>query len=74
MKTNSETKPVKKENINTIDYKNPEFLKSFLSPRFKLLPRKLTRLSAKKQRLLQREIKKSRMMGLIPFTDTHAID
>ena len=56
-----------------IDYKRPEILKKFMDSRWKILSRKITGLSAKKQRKLQTEIKKARIMGILPFTDRHAI-
>lgn len=59
---------------NQIDYKNPEFLKKFLTNRYKILPKKLSRISAKTQRKLENEIKKARLMGLLPFTDRNAIN
>ncbi len=59
--------------MKDIDYKNVTVLRLFITGRFKILPAKLTGLAAKKQRLLRREIKKARIMGLLPFTDRHII-
>lgn len=73
IKSNIKPTP-KRALISEINYKNPAFLRGFLSPRYKILPRKLTGLSAKKQRLLTTEIKKARIMGMLPFTDRHAIN
>lgn len=56
-----------------IDYKNYEQLAQFISNRYKLLSRKISGLSAKKQRKLQVEVKKARILGLLPFTDRHSI-
>ncbi len=56
-----------------INYKNVDFLKQFLSSRYKILPRKLTGLSAKNQRKLKTEVKKARIMGLLPYTDRHSL-
>lgn len=58
-------------NTSDIDYKKPEVLRQFMSSRFKIYPRKISGLSAKKQRKLQLEVKKSRIVGLLPFTDRH---
>jgi len=63
-----------KVSIGEIDYKNVPLLKKFLSSRYKLLSQKASGLSAKKQRKLKTEVKKARIMGLIPFTDRHAIN
>ena len=59
--------------IGQIDYKNPILLSKFLSSRKKILPRKVSGLSAMAQRKLGDEIKKARIMGLLPFTDRHAL-
>lgn len=56
-----------------IDYKNVSILKKFIGAREKIMSRKDSGLSAKKQRKLQAEIKKARIMGLLPFTDRHAL-
>lgn len=56
-----------------IDYKNYEYLKKYLNSRYKILPQKMTGLSSKQQRKLKVEVKKARIMGLIPFTDRHAL-
>lgn len=51
----------------TIDYKKPEILERFLAKNGAILPRKKTRLSAKMQRKLAREVKKARFMALLPY-------
>ncbi len=56
-----------------IDYKNVAFLKKFMSSRHKIFSGKVTGLGAKNQRKLKTEIKKARVMGLLPFTDRHAL-
>ena len=43
----------KKVFLKDIDYKNIEVIKQFLSPRFKILPRKVTGLNAKMQTQLK---------------------
>ncbi|OGC51483.1 MAG: 30S ribosomal protein S18 [Candidatus Buchananbacteria bacterium RIFCSPHIGHO2_01_FULL_39_8] len=63
----------KKVFLKDIDYKNIEVIKQFLSPRFKILPRKVTGLNAKMQTQLKLELKKARIMGLLPFTDRHIL-
>lgn len=60
-------------NVSDIDYKNISILKKFIGAREKIMSRKDSGLSAKKQRKLQAEIKKARIMGLLPFTDRHAL-
>lgn len=57
----------------TPDYKEVLTLRRFVSDRGKVLPQKITGLTAKNQRLLSLEIKKARYMGLLPYTEKHAI-
>ncbi|AEV94348.1 30S ribosomal protein S18 [Pediococcus claussenii] len=53
--------------IEYIDYKDTELLKRFISERGKILPRRVSGTSAKNQRRLTIAIKRSRIMGLLPF-------
>lgn len=57
----------------TPDYKEVLVLRRFISDRDKILPQKITGLTSKNQRMLANEIKKARFMGLIPYTERHAI-
>ncbi|MFI3284718.1 MAG: 30S ribosomal protein S18 [Erysipelotrichaceae bacterium] len=57
----------KKNNITTIDYKDVELLKKFVSPNGKIIPRRVTGTSAKYQRLLATAIKRARQMALLPY-------
>lgn len=50
-----------------VDYKDPQTLKHFITERGKIVPRRISKLSAKHQRLVTREIKRARMLGLLPF-------
>ena len=58
----------KPELIAQIDYKNADFLRSFLTERGKILPSRISGNSARYQRLLSREIRKARAMALLPYT------
>lgn len=60
---NTETKMLK----STIDYKNLVLLRHFISSEGKILPRRLTRLSAKKQRKMANAIKTARVASLLLF-------
>jgi small subunit ribosomal protein S18 len=53
--------------ITTIDFKDTELLKRFVSERGKILPRRVTGTSAKYQRKLTIAIKRSRQMALLPY-------
>lgn len=53
--------------IETIDYKDVERLKEFLSEHAKILSRRVTGSRAKHQRQLTRAIKRARYMALLPY-------
>lgn len=55
------------------DYKDVLILRRFITPRGKILLGSLTGLTAKNQRLLSKAIKRARYMGLLPYTDQHAL-
>lgn len=50
-----------------IDYKNPQLLKHFLSDRGKLIPARISGVSARQQRQITRAIKRARMLALLPY-------
>lgn len=50
-----------------IDYKDVETLKKYINERGKILPRRVTGACAKHQRHIAAEIKKARIIGLLPF-------
>lgn len=53
--------------IKTIDYKDIENLRRFTTERGKILPRRVTGVSARNQRGLSNAIKRARYMALMPF-------
>lgn len=53
-----------------IDYKNPQLLKNFLTDRGKIVPARISGLSARQQRQLTQAIKRARMLALLPFTSS----
>ena len=50
-----------------LDYKNLPLLRRFISFEGKILPRRSSRLNAKKQRKMAVAIKTARVAGLLPF-------
>ena len=52
-----------------IDYKDVEPLKKFITERGKILPRRLTGLTAKQQRHLTTAVKRARIIALLPFVN-----
>jgi small subunit ribosomal protein S18 len=59
--------PIKPE--DPIDYKDVELLRKFITDRGKILPRRITGLTAKQQRDLTTAIKRSRQVALLPFVN-----
>lgn len=52
----------------TISYKEPEILKKYTTEKGKILSRRVTGTCAKHQRDVAREVKRARMIALLPFT------
>ena len=50
-----------------IDYKDVKLLQRYISERGKIVPSRITAVSAKKQRELAQAIKRARQIGLLPF-------
>jgi small subunit ribosomal protein S18 len=50
-----------------VDYKDVELIKRYLNEQGKILPRRITNVSAKFQRQLTRAVKRARHVALIPF-------
>ncbi|EAU54293.1 30S ribosomal protein S18 [Mariprofundus ferrooxydans] len=55
----------------TIDYKNPDLLRGFITERYKILPSRVTGTCSSHQRRLTTAIKRARVLALIPFTPLH---
>jgi len=51
----------------TIDYKDVKLLQRYISERGKIVPSRITAVSAKKQRELAKAIKRARNIALLPF-------
>ena len=54
-------------NAPKIDYKDVRLLGRYVSERGKIVPSRITAVSAKKQRELAKAIKRSRFLGLLPY-------
>lgn len=59
--------PIKPE--EPIDYKDVDLLRKFVTERGKILPRRITGLTAKQQRDLTTAIKRARILALLPFVN-----
>lgn len=53
--------------VKTIDYKDVETLRQFITERGKILPRRITGVSHFYQKILKKAIKQARYMALLPF-------
>ncbi len=61
------TCPFSGQNAQTIDYKDVKLLQRYVSERGKIVPSRITAVSAKRQRELAKAIKRARFIGLMPF-------
>jgi small subunit ribosomal protein S18 len=59
--------PLSGSNAPKIDYKDVRLLQRYVSERGKIVPSRITAVSAKKQRELARAIKRARFLGLLPY-------
>jgi len=59
--------PFSGKNAPKIDYKDVRLLQGFMSERGKIVPSRITAVSAKKQRELSQAIKRARHIGLLPY-------
>jgi len=59
--------PFSGANAPIIDYKDVKLLQRFVSERGKIVPSRITAVSAPKQRELARAIKRARFLALLPY-------
>ena len=59
--------PFTQSGVKEIDYKDTENLLKFITEKGKILPRRITGVSAHHQRLLTNAIKRARAVALLPF-------
>ncbi|MCR4328441.1 MAG: 30S ribosomal protein S18 [Patescibacteria group bacterium] len=55
------------QNLKTVDYKEVDLLKRFISSQAKIIDPKHTGICSKHQRMLSEAIKRARFMSLLPF-------
>ena len=53
--------------VESIDYKDVNLLKKYITEGGKILPRRMTGTCAKHQRVLAKAIKRARLVDLLPF-------
>jgi small subunit ribosomal protein S18 len=59
--------PFTGDNAPKIDFKDTRLLQRYISERGKIVPSRITAVSAKKQRELAQAIKRSRFVALLPY-------
>ncbi|HMT46085.1 MAG: ribosomal protein [Pseudomonadota bacterium] len=59
--------PFSGKNAPKIDFKDTRLLQTYMSERGKIVPSRITAVSAKKQRELSQAIKRARHVGLLPY-------
>jgi small subunit ribosomal protein S18 len=55
--------------IHSMDYKDVDMLKRFVTDRGKILPRRMTGTCAKHQRIVSAAVKRARMVALLPYVE-----
>ena len=65
----SKSCPLSGKNAPEINYKNLKLLKKYVSDTAKILPSRITNVSLGKQRALSKEIKKARVLALMPYVE-----
>ena len=55
------------DKVNAIDYKEVGKLRKYVTEKGKMLPRRMTGVCAKHQRMLAEAIKRARIVALLPF-------
>lgn len=66
--------PFAKDNVKEIDYKDVELLQRYIGSDGKVIPSRVTGVSARMQRKLTIAIKRARHLALLPYTDHHCIN
>ena len=61
-------------NSKNFNYKNVDLLKRYITETGKIIPARVSNISASEQRKLTKAIKKARLLGFLPFTDKHKIE
>jgi small subunit ribosomal protein S18 len=62
--------PLKAAKISTIDYKDTNLLRKFISDRGKIRARRVTGVSVQEQRQIAKAVKNAREVALLPYTSS----
>jgi|TARA_B100001059_G_C17527925_1_gene424090 small subunit ribosomal protein S18 len=58
-------------NKKNFNYKNVDLLKRFITETGKIIPARVSNISAAEQRKLTKAVKIARFLALLPYTDSH---
>ena len=61
--------PFKEAGIETVNYKDIELLKGYITECGKIIPSRISGVSAPYQRMLRKEIKRARNLALLSYTE-----
>ena len=68
MRRQRKSDPLAEARIRFVDYKDDRLLSRFIGETGKLLPSRLTGVTARHQRQIAKAIKKARFLALMPYT------
>jgi small subunit ribosomal protein S18 len=67
MKRSRKGDPLAEQGVRYVDYKDEKLLQRFLTERGKILPSRLSGISARHQRQISTAIKRARYLALLPY-------
>ena len=67
MKRSRKGDPLAEQGVRYVDYKDEKLLQRFLTERGKILPSRLSGISARHQRQISVAIKRARYLALLPY-------
>jgi len=67
----SRGKHTQQPDVHSIDYKDVQSLKKYITETGKIVPRRITGVSTKFQRQVAMAIKQARFLAILPYCDSH---